>query len=435
MYAPKVYFGWYGVCPEGGEDACEPFKLVSDTNEHTIMPDGPSNGDVIGASKLIKLIVSFENAVPQTFSGLTNDKGMMQLQTLQELKCGSCYTIQLNPGTDENNLLEFEIPEFVIGNVISDEKEAEEYILTTTCGVAPTTTPTPTPTRSIDFAPLELAEEDVTTGEIQSFDTGTENTKFNPVIKMRMWGPPHINLELNALNDDHNKSGIFREQGNPNILVGRVNHEDNEWLVFATGAEQDNGVLEINTEGNAVTIVKALVLDWKAYSQTVTQNVDIFELYDQYKDIYSKKNQYTLADVTVMSGFPFYNCVFNDKTYRLNFQAYPVGVCCDASLNTVTVVAEQVTEFGSPRVVASGFSYSGELCCGNGSVGTPNSVNLYVNGYTPSVGVVSFAGQLDSNEIYLKVTGDPFSSSGVPVMVGECLKGIINGDECILEIQ
>ncbi len=109
--------------------------------------------------------------------------------------------------------------------------------------------------------------------------------------------------------------------------------------------------------------------------------------------------------------------------------------CCDASLNTVNVVAEQVTEFGSPRVVASGFSYSGELCCGNGSVGTPNSINLYVNGYTPSVGVVSFAGQLDSNEIYLKVTADPLSANGVPAMTGECLKGIVNGDECILEIQ
>ena len=86
-------------------------------------------------------------------------------------------------------------------------------------------------------------------------------------------------------------------------------------------------------------------------------------------------------------------------------------------------------------VVASGFSYTGQLCCGNGGVGTPASVSLYVGGYTPAIGILSFAGSLDSNEIYFEVTQDHFASNGVPVMAGTCLKGTVTGNICNLTPQ
>jgi len=118
-----------------------------------------------------------------------------------------------------------------------------------------------------------------------------------------------------------------------------------------------------------------------------------------------------------------------------DFDPCPPVDCCDPSLNSVTITAETVAEFGSPRVVASAFSYSGELCMGNGSVGIPKSVNLFVQNYAPAIGVVSFFGELDSNEIYFTVTDDPYYASGVPVYQGNCLKGIIDNDQCILEVQ
>ena len=154
MFVPKTYIGWYGVCPEDGENACEPFKLISDTNEHTILPGSPTTGD-IGTSQLIDLIISYENVAGSAYNGKVN-KGISQgNQGIKELICGNAYIIVLKPGTDADNLLEFEIPEFVIGNIESDEKESEEYILTAGCGTGGVDERTPTPSPSITTSPTE----------------------------------------------------------------------------------------------------------------------------------------------------------------------------------------------------------------------------------------------------------------------------------------
>jgi len=154
MFVPKTYIGWYGVCPENGENACEPFKLISDTNEHTILPGSPTTGD-IGTSQLIDLIISYENVAGSAYNGKVN-KGISQgNQGIKELICGNAYIIVLKPGTDAENLLEFTIPEFVIGNIESDEKESEEYILTTGCGTGGVDERTPTPSPSITTSPTE----------------------------------------------------------------------------------------------------------------------------------------------------------------------------------------------------------------------------------------------------------------------------------------
>ena len=60
----KVYIGWYGVCPETGENACVPFDLINAENEHTILPEtGTFSGDgITGPSRLINSIfMRFEN--------------------------------------------------------------------------------------------------------------------------------------------------------------------------------------------------------------------------------------------------------------------------------------------------------------------------------------------------------------------------------------
>ena len=396
MFVPKTYIGWYGVCPEDGENACEPFKLVSDTNEHTILPGSPTTGD-IGTSQLIDLIISYKNVAGRAYNGKVDLKVSQENQGIKELICGNSYIVVLQPGTDADNLLEFEIPEFVIGNIESDEKEAEEYILTTTCGVAPTTTPTPTTPECVT-SPVTI------TVESKFISSGNSEYKY-------------------ITSDSSGAGGLFGciDVARGSTLTISVTGE------YADLVTHPIKITEFRDDGNHGTPRTDVVrTDTGGQNNDGTYTLTWVVPCDETADKY----QYQCEDHAHMRGT--INVVGTECPTPT---PTPVLDCCDASLNTVTVVAEQVTEFGSPRVVASGFSYSGELCCGNGSVGTPNSVNLYVNGYTPSVGVVSFAGQLDSNEIYLKVTGDPFSSSGVPVMAGECLKGIINGDECILEIQ
>lgn len=148
LHIPNTYIGWYGVCPEDGENACEPFKLVSDTNEHTILPGSPTSG-TIGESTLISLIVSYKNFAGKTYDGSANSAAGNDANTIKELICGNAYIIVLKPGTDAENLLEFTIPEFVIGNITSDEKEDQEYILTAGCGTGVIDEPTPTPSPSI----------------------------------------------------------------------------------------------------------------------------------------------------------------------------------------------------------------------------------------------------------------------------------------------
>jgi hypothetical protein len=387
----KVYIGWYGVCPETGENACVPFDLINAENEHTILPEtGSFSGDGIGKSKLINQIHAFENTNQVGYSGDVVTKLGNSFQQTKQLTCGEAYVIYVLPGTDEDNLLSVDIPEFVIGNIESDEKESEEYILTTGCGVAPTTTPTPTTPECVT-SPVTIT--------VESEYIGPGNSEYKYITS-----------------DSSGAGGLF---GCIDVARGST------LTISVTGEYADLVEHPIKITEPRTDVVRT---DTGGQNNdgtyTLTWVVPCDETVDKY--------QYQCEDHAHMRGTIN---VIGTECPTTTPSPTPVLDCCDASLNNVNVVAEQVTEFGSPRVVASGFSYSGELCCGNGSVGTPNSVNLYVNGYTPSVGVISFAGQLDSNEIYLKVTDDPFSTNGVPVMTGECLKGIVNGDECILEIQ
>lgn len=402
MYAPKTYIGWYGVCPEDGGDACAEFKLVTDQNEHSIMPGTPTTGE-IGQSEIISSIISYKNVGGALYDGSATSKAGLSVSTLKELICGNAYIIVLKPGTDPNNLLEFTIPEFVIGNIESDEKEADEYILTTTCGVAPTITPTPTTPECVT-SPVTIT--------VESEYIGPGNSEYKYITS-----------------DSSGAGGLFGciDVARGSTLTISVTGE------YADLVEHPIKITEFRNDGHHGTPRTDVVrTDTGGQNNDGTYTLTWVVPCDETADKY----QYQCEDHAHMRGT--INVVGTEcPTTTPSPTPSPTSVldCCDASLNTVNVVAEQVTEFGSPRVVASGFSYSGELCCGNGSVGTPNSINLYVNGYTPSVGVVSFAGQLDSNEIYLKVTADPLSANGVPTMTGECLKGIVNGDECILEIQ
>ena len=44
------------------------------------------------------------------------------------------------------------------------------------------------------------------------------------------------------------------EKREPDLLSVRVDYNDKEYLIVATADEQQDGVLEINTDGNAVTL-------------------------------------------------------------------------------------------------------------------------------------------------------------------------------------
>ena len=78
-------------------------------------------------------------------------------------------------------------------------------------------------------------------------------------------------------------------------------------------------------------------------------------------------------------------------------------------------MGDTLKEFGNPIITASSFSYDVNICCGN-AVGIANSVSLYVPNYAFSVGILSFHGHLDSNEIYMEVVNDLFNAQGVPLM-------------------
>ena len=146
----KVYIGWYGVCPETGENACVPFDLINAENEHTILPEtGTFSVGITGPSRLINSISSFKNTNAVGYNGKETSTATNSFSTLKQLTCGEAYVIYVLPGTDEDNLLSVDIPEFVIGNIESDEKESEEYILTAGCGTGGVDERTPTPSPSI----------------------------------------------------------------------------------------------------------------------------------------------------------------------------------------------------------------------------------------------------------------------------------------------
>jgi len=194
--------------------------------------------------------------------------------------------------------------------------------------------PTPTPTEKIEFAPIELGSETTTLKLDSSFATyskshdivntnegeynQTNNESSGSPIQIRIWGPPHTDVTLNSLNTEYDKSGLFLRNGEPDLLSIRVDYNDKEYLIIATAGEQKNGVFEINTAGNAVTVVNCLVLNWKLFTSS-EQNSTI---YDLYQEIYSKRNSYIPSEeISVKSGSPFYKCDFENKSYRFNLKA------------------------------------------------------------------------------------------------------------------
>ena len=74
------------------------------------------------------------------------------------------------------------------------------------------------------------------------------------------------------------------------------------------------------------------------------------------------------------------------------------------------------------------------MCCGNASSGLPNSVSLYIENYVPSIGTLSFAGELDSTDIYFEISGNHISNNDAPKFEeATCLKGVIADGKCILK--
>ena len=449
MYAPKVYFGWYGVCPEGGEDACEPFKLVSDTNEHTIMPDGPSNGDTIGASKLIKLIVSFENAVPQTFSGLTNDKGMMQLQTLQELKCGSCYTIQLNPGTDENNLLEFEIPEFVIGNVISDEKEAETYILTAGCGT--TTSECVTSPVTITVEPAFISEGNSVYKYITSDSSGVGglfgciDVERGSTLTIFVDGD-QANLETHPI-----KITEFRNDGHPGTERTDVTKTDLTegptedhtysltWVVpcdetvdkYQYQCEEHahmRGTINVVGECDPTPTPSPSPSPSPSATETPSPSPSPSAT-ETPSPSPSPSPSITPSPTITTSPSPSPSATETPSpspspspsiTPSPTITPDLLEECCAEGLHEFNVTANTEQEFGSSIITTTtAFTDDVTICVGNPTGGLPFSVKLKKN--SDIVGVLTSVGEFDNDAIYYT------ESNGV------CRTCIIEDDECVLE--
>ena len=102
------------------------------------------------------------------------------------------------------------------------------------------------------------------------------------------------------------------------MLSVRVDYNDKEYLIVGTADEQQNGVLEINTDGNAVTHVTCLVLNCAKLFTSSEQNSTV---YDLYKEIYSKRNSYIPSEeISVKSKVRFTSVILKinliDSIYK-----------------------------------------------------------------------------------------------------------------------
>ena len=450
MFVPKTYIGWYGVCPENGENACEPFKLISDTNEHTILPGSPTTGD-IGTSQLIDLIISYENVAGSAYNGKVN-KGISQgNQGIKELICGNAYIIVLKPGTDAENLLEFTIPEFIIGNIESDEKEDQEYILTAGCGTGVVDEATPTPSPSITTPECVTSPVTITV-ESEFISEGNSDYKY-------------------ITSDSSGVGGLFgcidAERGSTLTIFVDGDQANLESLPLTITNYNDQGQLMGSVDGVIKTDLTEGQNEDHTYSLTWVVPCD--ETIDKY--------QYQCEESAGMRGTinVFGECVPTptpspspspspsatetpspspspspsitpSPTITTSPSPSPSATetpspspspspsitpsptitpdlleeCCAEGLNEFSVTANTEQEFGSSIITtATAFTDNVTICVGNPTGGLPFSVKLKKN--SDIVGVLTSVGEFDDDTIY-------YTESN-----GTCRTCTIEDDECVLE--
>jgi len=177
--------------------------------------------------------------------------------------------------------------------------------------------------------------EDTIINTIQN--TPTPDASNTPSVKIRKLSTPPRDFVLNTINDDNNKSGLFRKNGNPEYIVARINLESEQYLILGTGKEQNSGTIDIDkNNSNSVTNINCLVLNWKKF-EVDFQLTDTF--YEKIIRIYENKEKYLVTDITVKPGFPFYRCTFDADVYRFNLQPFSINNLYEETTITSGVVA------------------------------------------------------------------------------------------------
>ena len=414
LHIPNTYIGWYGVCPETEENACESFKLVSDTNEHTILPGSPTSG-TIGESTLISLIVSYKNFAGKTYDGSANSAAGNDANTIKELICGNAYIIVLKAGTDAENLLEFTIPEFVIGNITSDEKEAEEYILTTGCGTGGVDERTPTPSPSITTSPTETPSPSPSPSATETpspspSPSATETPSPSPSPSPSITSSPTITSDL--------LEECCAEGLNEFNVTANTEQEFGSSIITTTTAFTDN-----------VTICVGNPTGGLPFSVKLKKNSDIVGVLTSVGEFDDDTIYYTESNGVCRT------CIIEDDECVLEFiptrdvpnqpqPPQPPPLCCEVNMisHKITNTSEIETDDASSDTITisaiSNSAVNGTLCYGYSTGGVPYSVHVKLN--DASLCVLTTTGTLNNNKIY-------FNQDNV------CYDGIIDGNnECNL---
>ena len=318
-----VFNGWYGNC----DTECNTLNLNNVGFEPiSAIYEFPNNG--VGIKSFTGSEYSFLNA-------------------FDELICGKAYLIILKPGYGF-----VEIPNFTLS--FAEEKNSLGMI-STDCsfeGSPGGDTPTPQSQSGTIFVPME--QDDALSSSKSTFSTklgvenyekcsqkcdshslshsmaksttGAEHIYEKQVkIKIRSWQNDGYqeDLVLEAQNDVYHKSGMYLRDGEPYMIVIRVDNKEERYLFIATADEQDDGTLNINTNGNAVTNLKFLALDYGRYKSEILYLIAL-KPEEEYNDLYERRENYYMGDanesgsVIVMPGSPFYHCNHNSTTYRFN---------------------------------------------------------------------------------------------------------------------
>ena len=413
MFVPKTYIGWYGVCPEDGENACEPFKLISDTNQHTVLPGLPTTGD-IGESTLLSLVISYMNVAGRTYDGSANTSSVNSKQGIKELICGNAYIIVLKPGTDAENLLEFTIPEFVIGNITSDEKEDQKYILTAGCGTGVIDEATPTPSPTITTSPTETpspspsitpspTETPSPSPSVTPSPSATETPSPSPSITPSVTPSPTITTSPSITPSPTITSDLLDEccadELNEFSVTANTEQEFGSSIITtATAFTQDATICVGNPTGGLPFSVKLIIDSQIVGVLTTVGGFDNDTIY--YTESNGNCRTCTIDDDECDLSF----VPTKDAPSQLPPQFELPEVCCDDNMisHEITNTSEVETDDENSDTITisaiSNLAVNGTLCYGYSSGGVPYSVHVKLN--DASLCVLTTTGTLNNNKIY-----------------------------------
>lgn len=125
---------------------------------------------------------------------------------------------------------------------------------------------------------------------------------------------------------------------------------------------------------------------------------------------------------------PFWADVAVNSNYA-NF--YETTSCCEEQLNTKNVSVGDVVAVDSNCSLNS-FEYDASVCLGNGKGGMPLTIYLNVPGINFPIGKIDTLGGIDSEEVYVHITGNSGNTDFMQDLDGKCFKGTISGTECDL---